>query len=206
MTDALDGRDLGRLAELQCRYLPTSLVSRFGPGYARAFFRFVAASEEETLLAERADGVIVGACVLSWSPATLSRRLLLRTPLLAWLPLRVRHLPWRGVVRGLLGPAGEESVAVGGAPEIVLIFVDAAGRSRGIGTRLLARCESILRERGMDRYVVRTDTADDAPAVRFYRRNGFLDSGYFRQHGSAFRLMSKHLAPCGPVAASAGNA
>jgi ribosomal protein S18 acetylase RimI-like enzyme len=59
--------------------------------------------------------------------------------------------------------------------------VVAEHRGRGIGSRMLAACLDLARERGIDRaeLVVR---ADNAPAIALYRRFGFEVEGACRQY------------------------
>src|SRR5215468_11379602 len=96
--DRLSPAECGQLAALHCACLPDSQVSQLGIAYATAFYRYVSRSPQEKAFVSRADTEIIGGCVLSLSPTTLRRRLLLHTPLvfhaIPWLWGRVfRHQP-----------------------------------------------------------------------------------------------------------------
>ena len=91
--DQLGKADFHALAAMHARYLPTSIVSRFGIRYLRSLYRYMARSPHDVVFIQREGDSIVSAGVLSLSPHTLEARLATKTPLLAWLPLAVNRLP-----------------------------------------------------------------------------------------------------------------
>ena len=195
--------DVPRLAALHGECLPDSLVWRLGPSYTRAFYRYLARSGRERVLVARVGGRVVGACVLSLDPGSLTRRLALRTPLL---PAALRGLFRPGVARSLLGtggraPADGRDDPPRGLPEVLLIFTAAEARGRGVGSSLLAACERSLADRGLAAYVVRTVDDEANPALAFYARNGFQPCGRSFEHGRWFRVLKK-----APAAAADGSA
>jgi ribosomal protein S18 acetylase RimI-like enzyme len=188
--DALGARDIEQLARMHVDALPDSLVSLVGERYARAFYRHAAASPSELIAIERAGGELCGACLMSLAPATLSRRLLTRTPLALLAPLAIRRLPLRAMARGAAGPPADPQPP---GPEILLIFTVPEARSRGLGARLLARCEALLAARGVDRLLVKTRDDPANRALAFYERAGFRRVGSRSVYGKRLVLFEKAL-------------
>jgi ribosomal protein S18 acetylase RimI-like enzyme len=187
---ALAARDLERLARMHVEAVPESLVSVIGERYARTFYRYVAASAEELLLTEREGGEIVAACLASVAPDTLSRRLLVKTPLALLAPFAVRRLPLRAILRGL-GSRSAEPRSSGS--EILLIFSAAGARSRGLGGRLLARCEALLAARGVATLHVKTRDDPANRALQFYERARFERVASQSKFGKRLALFEKSL-------------
>jgi GNAT superfamily N-acetyltransferase len=172
------------VASLHCGALPGSLISRLGKSYARSFYRYCCSSRLETVLAAM-DGrqVVAGACV-SLAPSSLSQRLLLRTPLMAYMALRPT-LAWHAA----LGIAASTAIPreIADAPEVVALMTADGRRSEGIGKAMIERIEAHLQRR----YFVRTHNSDAHPTVRFYRREGFEPAGVLSAHGDEFLLLKK---------------
>jgi GNAT superfamily N-acetyltransferase len=183
--DAISQNDIARLAELQLSLLPSSMVSRFGAAYARAFYRYALRSPLECLSVERdASGRIIAGCVLSFDIGSLSKRLALGTPLIFAAMLR----PWL-----LLSALGGEGGPPAGEAELVLLFTDPAAQGKGAGRRLVERCDALARERSLSVYVVRTLADPVNPAYRFYIARGFTPAGEFSAHGQNFVLMRRQV-------------
>jgi GNAT superfamily N-acetyltransferase len=191
----LSDDDCAQLAALHVSLLPDSAVARLGVSYAARFWRYAWRSALESMLVEREDGRIVAAGLLSFSTATLGRRLLLSTPLLLAL-LRHPRLALEAV--GGSGPADE-------LPELLILMTDRARQGRGLGRAMLANAEAELRRRGHSTYVVRSFADETHPAVRFYKANGFVPHARFCAHGSEFLLLRKSLESA-PGGAPAGTA
>jgi GNAT superfamily N-acetyltransferase len=188
--DTLAPDDLALLARMHLEALPGSLVSLAGEAYARAFYRYVAASAEELILVERAGRDLVGACVVSLAPATLSRRLLLHTRL----PLVMHRLPLAKLALGLLRPAKGAPPAQPEGPEILLVFAVPERRSSGVGARLLARTQALLAARGHLRLLVKTRDEATNRALGFYAREGFRRVASLTKLGKRLVLFEKPLA------------
>lgn len=195
-SDRLSATDIRQIAAMHCECLPDSLVSRIGPRYARAFYRHVDRSTDELAFVHRSGGRVASACIVSLEPHTLKRRLLTRTALVLHAPLALRRLPLRGIASSLIGRGGGEEE--GGAmqprgPEVLLIFTEPAARSSGLGAQTLARCEEHLRERGHQRYYVKTADESDNRAIGFYLRNGFARIGTVVDGDKRLALFEKDL-------------
>lgn len=190
IADSLGARDVARLARMHVEAIPESLISRVGERYARAFYRYVAKSEDELLLVERDGREIIGGCLVSLAPETLSGRMLRHTPLAVLAPLALHRLPLRAMLRGLTEPRGAPKPP---GAEILLIFTDAARRSRGLGARLLARCEALLAARGVDKLLVQTRDDPANRAVQFYDRARFERIAARSKYGKRLILFEKPL-------------
>lgn len=78
-------------------------------------------------------------------------------------------------------------------PELIALFVRNGERSRGIGSKILAHVESVLRSENRTRYFIRTTEAPDNRAIPFYMRAGFETVRSVTINGEAFRFMAKRL-------------
>ena len=78
--ETLANSDLAQLCNLHAANLPGSLVTNLGPSALKAYYRFVGGSDPETLFIARTGSKIVGACVLSSQPDTVTRRFVCAKP------------------------------------------------------------------------------------------------------------------------------
>ncbi len=191
--DPLSSADRSRLAALHCECLPDSLVSELGRGYAEAFYRYVSRSPEEWVFVLREGERIISGCVLSLSPKTLRRRLLLHTPLLLY------AVPWalgrlgRKQAKVHSGPSAQtgQDPVPSHLPELILVFTSPECRSRGAGAALIAQCERSLAAQGYSEYLVRTVDDESNRALKFYIRHGFVPFAQSVAHGHTFRIFRK---------------
>lgn len=190
--DVLGRRDVEQLARAHVEALPESLVSRVGGRYPQAFYRYLAGSADELILIDRgAPGAdLRAACVVSLAPATLSRRLLYRTPLVVHALRAVRRLPLRALLVTSRDGAPPPSLE---GPEILLLFAVPEARGHGVGARLLERCEALLVERGFEALWVKTRDDPGNRAIQFYRREGFAPAGSVSRHGKRLARFHKSL-------------
>ena len=188
--DTLAPADLALLARMHVEALPGSLVTLVGEPYARDFYRYIAGSADELVLVERDAGRIVGGCVVSLAPSTLSRRLLLHTRL----PLLLHRLPLARLALGLLRPGRGQGPSQPAGPEILLVFTVPERRGSGVGGRLLARTEALLAARGHRRLLVKTRDEAQNRAIAFYERQGFTRIAQLEKLGKRLVLFEKPLA------------
>lgn len=195
----MNEEEIATLAVLHRQSLPGSVLSWLGVGYLRAFYRYVQRSNLEALVVHRDEGGIAGAAVIAWQPSRLTRRLLLRTPMLAYLALRA---PWVATRlfrrRRLLAKAGSTAPIVVStdllqAPEVVHFFTTPDRRGHGCGAVLLLKCERLLRSLGEPRYWLKTEDASDNRALNFYRRNGLSPIGTIVASEVRFVVLAKHV-------------
>lgn len=191
----LSRRDIAILGRLHVETLPDSTVSIVGLRYAEAFYRYLCRSRHEVVFLERGnDGTsVAGACIVSLQPETLSRRLLMATPLLPFAMAAAPRLV-ANTMHGKLKAVPSTSPTVQPAgPEIILIFTLAELRSRGCGSRLLARSEAWLVSHNYRRLFVKT--RDDAAnrAIGFYLNSGFSRIESVVNKGKALILFDKNL-------------
>lgn len=191
----MDERSLAVLARLHAACLPDSLVGALGDRYVRAFYRYVERSQKEILAVERDEsGRPVAAAVLSLEPATLLRRLLLRTPLVVDLIKALPKLALKTLIRSRgawTRPDTPISRIPSVLPQLILIFTDAAERGRGRATALIAEIERQLARRGIARYEVRTEADPANPALRFYENRGFEVQGVTVRFGTPFTVFTR---------------
>jgi ribosomal protein S18 acetylase RimI-like enzyme len=201
--------DLGDLAELHAQSLPSSLFTALGRDALIRYYAYVESSPYETAWTAAVNGLVAGACVVSYQPQSVLSRFVRHAPIvfareLGALVVRdsvlrtfarelgalvVRDSVLRtALAQRLREPAGESH-----APEVTQIFTDARHRGHGIGAALLRSCEANLRTRGVARYFVHTERDDNDAGIRFYRREGFEPIGESRSFGRAFLVMKKDL-------------
>jgi len=187
-----DPEALAAAATLHCDALPGSLISRIGPAYTHAFYRFAASSSNETVFVMReANATVVAGAVLSLDPAYLTRHMLWQTPLL-W-HLASRPLLALALAREALSDtlSSRPYVQRHTLPEVIAIFTKPEHRSRGAGKALLRAIEAHLIAANVRRYVVRTSDDLRNRATAFYEREGFEKIDRVRSHGNEFYLMAK---------------
>jgi ribosomal protein S18 acetylase RimI-like enzyme len=166
--------DVAVLARLHRACLPASMLTRLGSLIVTRYYRFAIGSPLEHVWVALDDAgsggdgarTVVGGCVLSDEPGTVSQRFFLG----------------RRFVRR---PAH--------SPEVTQIFTDGKLRGKGLGAALLRACEATLRTRGLRKYFVHTQRDDNDAGIRFYRREGFVPIGESRSFGEAFLVMQKEL-------------
>lgn len=186
--ERLDSRELDVFARMHREVLPGSLVARLGADYTRKFYDYVNDSETEGLLTRRRDGRIVAGCVLSLDPSSLTRRLLLATPVASSALRAFGRLPWLQLVRGALSRGRDSAPS---HPEIILIFTTPEARGQGLGAELVGDAESLVRGRGHDNIMVKTLADPGNRALAFYRRCGFDSAGEVLKFGKRLAVFTK---------------
>ena len=139
------------------------------------------------------SSAISAACVLALEPHTVMGRFVRHAPLALAADLARQTL--RGAFRRrLIARVREGGGAAGpGVPEVTQIFTAAAQRGRGLGSALLRACEDHLRDLGQVSYCIHTLRDDNDAGIRFYRREGFTQTGTTRSFGDHYLVMTKGL-------------
>ena len=186
--------DHEQLAALHANCLPDSAVARLGADYARSFYRYLSHSRRERAFAHHdSNQRLDGACILSFEPWSLNRRLWLNTSLAVRLCQRIGRdagalwtalSPLPGASRFVSRGGGLQALS---GPELILLYVEPAGRRQGVGTHLLGQVEALLRADSQPTYVARTREDPTDPAWSFYRASGFHEVG----HSDRFRVWEK---------------
>jgi len=201
----VDERDVAALAGLHVACLDDSLVGAFGVRYVRSFYRYVARSPGELLVIRRDEaGGVVGAAVVSLSPSTLGRRLLVRTPLLLGALVHLVGLTamLRASARRPQGKPSAEVEHPGSVPEIILMFTAPAARGQGHGGAMIREIDRRLRAMDVRVYQVKTISDPSNAALAFYRRTGFTPCGIAFRLGTCFQVFSRAVPPPGAEASS----
>ncbi len=186
--------DLEVLSELHAASLPTSLFTALGHDALVRFYAYVEASPYETAWTAAEAGTVVGACVLSYEPASVLRRFVSHAPIAFARELGKLVLRDAGLRDRLVQKLREREPTTGPhGPEVTQIFTDQSRRGHGIGAALLRACEAKLRTARISRYFVHTERDDNTAGIRFYRREGFHPIGESRSFGRAFLVMQKDL-------------
>jgi len=186
-------RHVPQLAALHRACLPDSMISMLGPAAVTRYYDLVTTSPFEHVVVARSAGPIEAACVLSLEPQSVLRRFATAAPLRFAGDLAHRSLTpaFRKRLLARIGEGGGGPDS--GVPEVTQIFTDAAQRGRGLGSALLRACEDRLRELGQLTYCIHTLRDDNDAGIRFYRREGFTQSGTSRSFGDTYLVMTKGL-------------
>lgn len=187
-------RDVPQVAALHRACLPDSMISMLGPAAVERYYALVTGSPLERVLVVRGElGAIVAGCVLALEPHTVMARFVRHAPLMFAADLARQTLK-AAFRRRLLARARDGGGAAGpGVPEVTQIFTDAGQRGRGLGSALLRGCEDHLRELGYLTYCIHTLRDDNDAGIRFYRREGFTQTGSARSFGDHYLVMTKGL-------------
>ena len=198
METKLSEKELIILARMHMACHPEAAITALGIEFVTDFYAFVADSQSENLFLHRDEGKIVGGCLLSLAPQTISSRFRKNTPLRTWLPKTVAKLSPSAFIRfalqeimGMIRPRA----AVANEPEVIYIFDDPDTRRVGFGRHLLAACESFMAGVGISSYVVRTWDDSEHPTVLFFVRNGFILGEIVETYGKSLRFMKKAITP-----------
>ena len=203
-SEKLSSQNYNELAKLHMLCLPGSLVSFFGQKYIHKFYQYIGESPFEFLLIHKNQGKITGVCILSLSPQTLSRRLVLHTPFLVRIPFAIYNiiLYFRTqlftqclCMSKFYVKQRKEKISTekNSDPEVIHIFTDLKARNQGLGTLMLEKCEVILIQKGFNRYIIKTWDDESKPAVKFYKQKGFVFRNRFWRHGLWMQTMEKIL-------------
>ncbi len=194
--DSLSNDDIDMLGHMHVSVLPESLISVIGVRYSRAFYRYIASSQNELVFMVRGGSKgtdILGACIVSLHPESLTHRLLLRTPVLLMVPFAFRRVSLISILKGVFKKSKSPGWKQPPGPEIILIFTVPAFRDRGVGSRLLERSEQWLAARGDKRLLVKTRDVASNRAILFYEKARFKRVGYFSLHGKSLIVFEKLL-------------
>ncbi len=174
------------VAELHCRALG-GLLAALGPRAARAFYRGYVESPRCVAFVAEERGVLRGFVLGSWDPGALRRDALRARGVRMLGAVLASVLRRPSLLRDLLD--GRASLHDGRldprAPELTYVAVRAEARGAGVGSALLAAFGDALRARQISRYELSVE-ADNAAAVAFYRSNGLVQIGTYRQFGKAY--------------------
>lgn len=152
------------LAGLHIANLPDSTLTLLGQYWLGEAYGYFATSKfERVWVTADAEDRLAAVALLSVAPHSLGRRLLWHSGLW-WRPWRW----WRWLLRAQAGSAPRS------VPEIVLLFVRADCRGRGLGTKLVAACAQHCSTGGLPAPAVFVPEADER-AREFYRRSGFRE-------------------------------
>ncbi|MBA3451949.1 MAG: GNAT family N-acetyltransferase [Deltaproteobacteria bacterium] len=205
-------RDVPPLAVLHRACLPDSMISMLGPAAVARYYDLVTTSASEHVFVARARGMnrqdtedakprgggeddvaVAAGCVLTLEPHTVLRRFARAAPLRLAADL-ARQTIGAAFRRRLLARVRDGSaVAVPSVPEVTQIFTDASLRGKGHGRALLRACEDKLRDLGQLTYCIHTLRDDNDAGIRFYRREGFTQTGTSRSFGDDYLVMTKGL-------------
>jgi ribosomal protein S18 acetylase RimI-like enzyme len=137
---------------------------------------------------------VVGFVVATYDSRSLFRQLIFRRfpQLAARVALALVRQPTlvRSTLETFLYPSKEGPDTP--AAELLVIAVDKAHRSQGIGAALVRRLDEDMRARNIDRYKV-TVLAENVAASRFYDRLGFAVTHGFNMYGKRWSLLVQDL-------------
>ncbi len=195
------------LAVIHMASLPDSSLTRLGSDATVAFYKFIAKSEDEKLYVfTHADGQPAAACVLSFSPKSIKRRMVLNIPMALSLLATLWQKELSTSPSNLGTPPKKESIArianydelpllnsLPHAPEVLHIFADITCRGTGVGRKLMMRAEQAVCESGQTQIVVQTQADTNNAALKFYHALGYILWGRSTGKHKSLVSLRKHL-------------
>jgi len=168
MNERPDRPLVAELAILHAESLPDARSTRLGLGFLRFYYRFVCSSPlEHVWTAKDREGHPLSVGVVSDSPETLSRRMLL--------------------ARCRLGGIGRQAEPL--FPELVQLFTRAECRGGGQGALLLREMQEWAIGTGKSGLLTRTRMDRENPALRFYHRLGFENQGVHARGKRVYQVL-----------------
>ena len=190
-----DTREAHSLARLHENTLPYSTPLVAGLKYLRRYYTFLIDSHKELVFVARdRNSAAVAAAIVSLSPRTLSRRVLLATAasfVTGIVSSLVIGPQWRRKrILQMLPAMFTERASPLSSPELLYLYVATHARSKGLGKYLTQEVKSHLRAKGYETLHVSTVDAQRNTALDYYERNGFTRVGTFRRLGRHFALLT----------------
>ena len=169
-----------------------SFITLFGVPFLYRIYETVLLKRQGILVAAHESGVLKGFTLGCLDTNRLTGMMLKR--LAVFLPLvasaLIKHPGLLGKLWETLFYADKEGVDV--KPEMVVIAVVEAERSKGLGAELMRRLEAAFKEQGVSRYKV-TVHRDMEESNRFYQRNGMVLRKEFKMYGYVWNVYAKEI-------------
>jgi len=190
-----DQTDLIRIHEMA---LPCSTPLLAGTPYLRRYYEFLINSPEERVIVARDQKAkALAAAVVTLSPQTFSRRVLVATcvPFVAGILKSVMLGPhWRRQrLARIFLEAFTHRESAKDSPELLYLYVSESSRSKGLGARLIGEIKDAVRMNGHDWLQVTTAAAGNNAALVFYERNGFNRRSTRKRLGQSLVVLDAQL-------------
>lgn len=179
--ETLAGDARRRVATLHAQAMPTSLLTRLGPGIVARFYASVPRIPHFVAYAATVDGVVQGAVVGTPEPNAAFDAV--ARPLWRFAAHVLRHRPHMLVqlAYAKLRPA-HDVARPADSVELMYIFAAPEARGRGVGRALVERFAEASRARGAA-HVTLSVEVDNASAIALYERMGFTISAAHQREG-----------------------
>jgi ribosomal protein S18 acetylase RimI-like enzyme len=184
-----------RVAEIHAAALAGDFLPSLGAGFLTELYRGILGLGLGFGFVTLAGDQVAGFVLASDDTSALFRTMLRRRAV----PLGLRLVPallrrpalMRSIIETFSYPEQEGAVPV--AAELVVIAVDAAQRSAGMGAALCSALDDEFCRRGITRYKVTVNKGNDG-ANRFYKRQGFELAHSFTLYRRPWNLYTRTLA------------
>lgn len=190
-SDSFSKIDYIGLARLHIDSIPDTSFSIIGQQAAALMYRFIDESSKEILLAATIDGIVCGGIVVSYEPATITKRFI-KSYTLSFLtssiPSLLRKIHKLPELLRLL--AMDEPYKY--APELMFLYTEPELRSKGIGGKLVQKIAALMKGVTPSLYVRTLDKIENR-AIAFYERNGFKRHETVEYLGKAQVVMLKEI-------------
>ena len=192
--EQLSSEDLRCIVEMHAASLENSILSPLGSSVLTRYYHFVADSLIEQLFLVRNKGEVIGVCVLSAMPDSMTLRMVrenffFMVPRLVYRTL-CNFQTLRKVCQFLFC-FGERPKATLGLHEVVQIYTNPSFRDRKVGTKLLEEVEQYLYQNGVEKYFLKTLSDSENAALHFYRKRGFSEVGERLLEGKHYVFFEK---------------
>lgn len=188
----LSSVEIGEVACLHVKCLPSSRVARLGERFARSFYSYISLSSRERIFVVRNQSgkKVLGSVVVSLQPWNLSLRLLFATPLVLY-SFQIFFEVAIAFFRRKKMCVTDKHQNPPRLPELILIFTSSEVRRLGLGTKLLEMTEKWLRQENVLEFSVRTESDPSNKALAFYEKNGFKALMNIVTEGVSYTYLTK---------------
>lgn len=194
--EAFTNGALGQLANLHAMCLQDSLTTSLGRAVLKSYYQYVLDSKQDILFTVFEGEQVIGACVLSLAPDTLTKRFVKKNFLLVGLNMAkgfaLSAFTRKKIINFLFNKGSKPSNIVD-MPEVVQIYTDASFRNKRIGTRLIEMTEEFLKEQGIACYYLKTLSDPENLALHFYHKRNFTKIDDCTFCGRAYTYLVKDL-------------
>lgn len=184
--------DLYSVVKCHLEAFPFFFLSLLGSKFLESFYKAFIYDDNAGLLVAVEDEHIIGFAAYAIEPGAFFSRLKYKKgvqlffyalPALFKAPITVIKKLFRGVFY-----RGDQPSEIVGAALLSSICVSPDSSGKQVGSKLLAKLESRLKQNGITELYLITDLNNNASTLGFYKKNGYLEHSRFRQSDERYML------------------
>ncbi len=172
--------EFSQIKKLHILSLEDSMITLLGENVVENYYKFVSESEDDCLFLVNEKENVIGTCMLSHKPNSVTKRMAKKYPFLILFAVLKQILissKNRKKIFQFLLKKSESPKSILGLPEVIQIFTDINYRNKKIGTRLIEQVETHLKNRNENKYYLKTFDDPNNLALLFYKKRNFREVG-----------------------------